>query len=163
MDISKNINGERWSLTQTRGNEVTIMKGKTVIAKQSMHHRLSINQALNLLSNAPTKFHNGEFEKVVRGKEMETVKEEIKEEIKIEEVPVAHKCLFCNSIPEAIYVTNNDTPAISGALRTLKCNCSFNGHRKRWIYTVDIINDDLVKADTALINEWNKRMPEVMR
>ena len=158
MDISKKIDGERWSLSQDRFKQIVIKKGKDIIAVENLDHRLDTKEAFALLSKAPTmKFHNiqakGNDEKL----NMET---EVIEENKIK-VPVPHMCVFCGAIPKVINVRLNET---DGDLRTLQCKCiSSDKTFKRWVYSVGVVNGKYDQADCQLITEWNRRMPEVKR
>ena len=158
MDISKNINGERWSLSQNDSNQITIMKNKETVSVQNLDYKLGIKEGFDILSKAPgMKFHRYIPE--------ETELKEIPVEQPKPVVPKPHICVFCNTEPKVITLTGTSSSPTASETRALRCGClaksdgSSTVAYKRWVYTVDVINNNVDEADTKLINEWNRRMP----
>ena len=163
MDFSKKIDGIRFNLSQDKHNQVTIKKEKEIISIQNMDHKLELKEMQKMIINAS----QGKYPVIepIRNEEKLNIE---KPEIK-EDMPTPHPCLFCGGIPKAICI--RDAEGNNGNFRALQCTgnrciSSKSGARvthKHWIYTVDIIDNDVDAADRKLILEWNKRMPLLNR
>ena len=151
MDVCRKLDGVRWSLNQDDSNQVIIKKEKEIVYIQNFDHKLDTKEAFNLLNRKPEMKHT----------KLETKVEKI--------IPIPNVCRFCNCRPRPITIasTNED----GGVIRALECKCISSIKKdqvtgevlkakfKRWIYTVDIVNNNTDDADIRLINEWNRRMP----
>jgi len=162
MDVSKKIDGVRYSLNQDRHNQVTIKKEKEIVSIQNFNYALSIGEAFDILN----KVSSGKYSVV----ELKGNKEKLNTEKEII-VPKANPCLFCGGIPKVIDLKPAENNG--AARRTLQCtgpNCVTSITKsektgeirityKRWTYAVDVV-DSVEKADAKFITEWNRRMPQ---
>lgn len=166
MDVCRKLDGVRWSLNQDDSNQVIIKKEKEIVYIQNFDHKLDTKEAFNLLNRKPEMKHT----ELENKSNSEMVEEKLNMEIKTEKIiPIPNVCRFCNCRPRPITIasTNED----GGVIRALECKCISSVKKdqvtgevlkakfKRWIYTVDIVNNNTDDADIRLINEWNRRMP----
>lgn len=159
MDLCKAIDGERWSLHQDRGGQCTIRKGKDIHSIININHQLTIKEAFNLIAKAPSMKCN--YQKL-------NIEEKTEDTSNKVNIPVPKKCVFCGVRPTPFTLSN--TSELANPLRALRCGCISKAagkdgvqetSYKRWVYTVDIINNNTDDADIKLINAWNARLSYV--
>lgn len=161
MDFCRKIGDDRWSLSQGEDLQVIIKKGNDIISAENYNYKLDSSKAFAILSKAPNmKPRKIETKRNEIKLNIETVEKKVIKEEK-REVPKPHMCVFCGAVPKVVsLISANGTG--DNETRALTCMCKGkDAAYARWIYTVDVVNNNRDEADIKLISEWNRRMPVI--